>query len=203
MWHTINDLVNIKQRHTKIQAIKRGSQTLTSDKDIASALTAHFAESPVALTRNLTGVGASSTVPPIPFTPSSAFLSPTSANEVFNVISSLKVRTATGSDNVPVKVLQLAGTYLSDPLAHVINTSFTTGTFPTSLKYGIVTPIYKGGCKSEAGNYRPIVVLPAASKIFEKIVKKRIESFLLKENLLSPSQYGFRKLLSTELALST
>ena len=39
------------------------------------------------------------------------------------------------------------------------------------------------------------------SKIFEKIIKKRVTSFLDKNNFFSENQYGFRKSLNTEHAL--
>ena len=39
------------------------------------------------------------------------------------------------------------------------------------------------------------------NRIFEKLVLKRMESFLEQNNLLSPSQYGFRKTLSAQHAI--
>ena len=50
-------------------------------------------------------------------------------------------------------------------------------------------------------NYRPISVLSVFSKILERIVYKRVYSFLEKNNILYGSQFGFRKGLSTEMAL--
>ena len=38
------------------------------------------------------------------------------------------------------------------------------------LKLAKVTPIYKSGDKTECGNYRPISVIPAVTKLFEKLV---------------------------------
>ena len=42
-------------------------------------------------------------------------------------------------------------------------------------------------------NYRPISVLPAFSKIMERLVYNRLIEFLNKHNILSICQYGFRK----------
>ena len=49
-------------------------------------------------------------------------------------------------------------------------------------------------------NYRPISLLPAFSKIFEKAVLSQLYEYFNKNNLLYKSQYGFRTLHSTELA---
>ena len=46
-------------------------------------------------------------------------------------------------------------------------------------------------------NYRPISLLSCFSKILEKIVCIRFTEFLDVNNLISPSQYGFRKKHST------
>ena len=49
-------------------------------------------------------------------------------------------------------------------------------------------------------NYRPISVLHSIYKIFEKIIHQQLNSYLLNDNLLYGSQYGFRSNHSTELA---
>ena len=41
-------------------------------------------------------------------------------------------------------------------------------------------------------NYRPISLLPIFGEIFEKIILNRIYNVLLEEDLLNPSQSGFR-----------
>ena len=55
--------------------------------------------------------------------------------------------------------------------------------------------------RNEFSNYRPILILPCFSKIMERLVYNRLETFLNKHEVLIPEQYGFRKKLSTELAL--
>ena len=50
-------------------------------------------------------------------------------------------------------------------------------------------------------NYRPISILPAFSKILERIVYNRLYDFLEKHNSLNPEQYGFRRSHSTDHAL--
>ena len=65
--------------------------------------------------------------------------------------------------------------------------------FPDPLKIGKVTPVYEKGANDEFGNYRPVSVLPIFGKIFEKILYSRIYSFMCSKNIISESQFGFRK----------
>ena len=50
-------------------------------------------------------------------------------------------------------------------------------------------------------NYRPISILPAISKIMERILYKQIYQYLSDNSLLTEHQYGFRKMHSTVSAL--
>jgi len=47
------------------------------------------------------------------------------------------------------------------------------GICPEILKFSLIKPIYKTGDKSSPSNCRPISLLPAFSKIFEKVIYKR------------------------------
>ena len=50
-------------------------------------------------------------------------------------------------------------------------------------------------------NYRPVSLLLRFPKTFEKIYYSRLDKFISKHDILSNSQYGFRKNMSTNLAL--
>ena len=49
--------------------------------------------------------------------------------------------------------------------------------------------------------YRPVFILSIFSKIFEKLVHKRLMSFLNKNNILHNKRFGFRHGFGTNLAL--
>jgi hypothetical protein len=62
---------------------------------------------------------------------------------------------------------------------HVFNLVLKTGTFPEELKLAKVIPIYKEGDKAECGNYRPISVIPALTKIVEKLICDQLTAIWL------------------------
>ena len=79
----------------------------------------------------------------------------------------------------------------------MFNTSLETSQFPDSWKVAGVTPIFKGGEKTEKSNYRPISVLPVISKLFDKLVFDQLYQYMTKNDLFSHNQSGFRRLHST------
>jgi len=89
-------------------------------------------------------------------------------------------------------------------LTFIINLSFSTGIFPSSLKEAKITAIWKKkGKKSDATNYyRPINILPAISKIFEGAILERLVEYLEIFNCLDFDQYGLRQGKSCEQAIT-
>ena len=77
----------------------------------------------------------------------------------------------------------------------------SSGVFPDRLKISKIIPVYKSDDASLAQNYRPISILPAFSKIFERAVYNRIFQFLVDNDILFKHQFGFRPGHSTSHAL--
>ena len=102
-------------------------------------------------------------------------LKPVSIKDIEKELLGLNARKSTGLDNLPSRFLKDGATFLSKPLAHIINSSITTGSVPNELKIAKVTPLYKKNSRLEVGNYRPISVLPCVSKILEKCVYNQLQ----------------------------
>ena len=69
----------------------------------------------------------------------------------------------------------------------------TTGLIPPTLKEQYIAPIYKKGNKTDPANYRPVSLTSHLIKIFERIVRKELITYLEGNDLLSTSQHGFRQ----------
>lgn len=139
----------------------------------------------------------------LPNTPAySLFLRPTDSQEVLTLIKNLKTDSAPGLDNINNRLLKEIAHVVAEPLASIFNMSISVGIFPDQWKTAAVIPIHKGGSKDNPGNYRPISLLGAFSKLFERVVSKRLIDYLESNNLLTPHQYGFRRGKSTEDAVT-
>ena len=70
-------------------------------------------------------------------------------------------------------------------------------------KTAYVVPIVKVSSPKSLGDFRPISLLCVFSKMFEKIIETNMTKFVNKNNILTPSQFGFRENSSTDLAITT
>ena len=62
--------------------------------------------------------------------------------------------------------------------------------------------VWKGkGSKSEAGNYRPISVLPVLARVFERIIARQLADHCGANDDIPDQQFGFRPRYNCELAL--
>ena len=104
-------------------------------------------------------------------------------------------------NDIPIRILKLCKSALSPFLAQFFNLRIRKGTYPKSLKCAQVVPIHKGGQKDLCNNYRPVSLLSAIKKIFEKLLYSRLYSYSEQHNMLSEHRYGFRSELLTALAI--
>ena len=195
-WKNINNLLQNKMKARKIHMHLNGTQ-YNNDSDISNAFSRYFSEISGELINSVqpTNVGFESFLGPSLL--NSFYVEPTTSHEVKDIINSLKSKGAPISE-IPAKIYKSISEEISPCLSGLINLSFKIGEFPDCLKTARVVPIFKDGDPSNITNYRPISTLPFISKIYEKIMFKRLNSFFSKYSILNSSQYGFREKMRTE-----
>ena len=112
--------------------------------------------------------------------------------KIENIIKALPAKSSSGHDklsNIVLKHLSEAVLYL---LLVVFNQSLSSGIFPEKMKIVEIVPLYKGKREDMVINYHPVSLLMTISKVLEKIMYKRMYSFLTRINIFFDSQYGFR-----------
>ena len=124
-----------------------------------------------------------------------------SPHECASLIQHLKPKRSTGCDSVSPVILKAAPEQLSLPLSSIINSAISQQQFPSSWKSAIVHPLHKAGSTDICSNYRPISILPAASKVMEMYIADMLKAHLETNNLLYPLQSGFRQGHSTQSLL--
>ena len=87
-------------------------------------------------------------------------------------------------------------------ISHIFNLCIDKAIWPDDLKSVDVIPLHKSKEKHIANNYRPISLISNIAKVLEKIIHKRIITFINKSDILTKNQYGFRKNKSTKDALT-
>ena len=201
MWKIINSLRGLKKQSLS-STFNIDNVNVSCRKRIANAFNKHFSSLAKNLNKDIDLNNES-----IPnfrtYLPKhqqySFFLAETSSKEIIDIIKEFKNGK---SSDIPIIVIKHIKQIIAPYLSKFINACISIGTFPSSLKLGKITPNHKKGPKNEVSNYRPVSTLPIFGKIFEKIIYSRLYSFLTDHNILSNTQFGFRKHHSTSYAVN-
>lgn len=112
--------------------------------------------------------------------------------EVEEEMLGLDCNKGTGPDEIPPSVLKSCSSVLAPHFTLYFNALLKTGIFPSCLKSGYITPIYKSGDATDIKNYRPVVIQSTIAKVFEALVLKRlsfhVKSFLIDERQIHKRQ---------------
>ena len=190
MWKLIHDYMN-KQSSPSPSEIRKCDGTITNDtKLIVSSLNNSFTSNATVLRDALPKIENLPKFENFPTNRQSIYLNPTSENEITSIINAFENKN-NSIDDFPFKILKTISNFIAPNLCHIFNSIITTGIYPDCLKIARVTPVFKNGDKHNPCNYRPISVLSAINKIFERLLCHRLDSFFLKYNIISPCQYGF------------
>ena len=81
---------------------------------------------------------------------------------------------------MPMKLLQKCVKYIAPDIAKLINDSFKKCIFPDDLKFAEVSSLFKRNDALNKSNYRPVSVLIALSKIYEKAFSIQVTTVALK-----------------------
>ena len=119
--------------------------------------------------------------------------------QVKTAISQLSSSSARGVDEIPTAVWKNCPALVL-PLTRIINASITEALVPEQWKTAVINPILKPGKKAnDKASWRPVAILPAASKVLELVVRNQMLDFI--EEQLPDAQHGFRRKRSVVTAL--
>lgn len=122
--------------------------------------------------------------------------------EVGRIMKNLTPKRSSGHDQISSKLVKSLAQELTKPMTMIINQMIRTRKFPQCWKIAKVIPLYKNkGEPTKIENYRPISLLPALSKIAEKVLSKQIYAYFELFNIFPRNQFGFRSGRSTEQAV--
>ena len=123
--------------------------------------------------------------------------------EVVTVVKNLKSDKAPGPDLVEVRVIKAATKVIPGQLVRHFNGCLHWDVFPRAWKVGSLSVFLKGEGKDEKDpkSYRPNCLLSVIGKLFEKLIKSRLNWTSLAPGQISARQFGFTSGMSTEDAI--
>ena len=109
----------------------------------------------------------------------STFCTPFSSHELSTAISQLSTSTSSGPDQITYPLLTHLPQSALHFLLYISSTFFwSTHTFPSTWKQSTIIPILKPGKPSDSlSSYRPISLTFYTSKLFERMVLRRLTYF--------------------------
>lgn len=120
-------------------------------------------------------------------------------NKIINNIST----NASGVDGVNAKMLKYCSPYIDVFIAHIINCCIEHNYFPDQWKISIGKPLPKVKNPTDISDLRIISILPVLSKVLEKVLYNQLIQYCNVNKIIPESQCGFRRELSTGVALVT
>lgn len=133
--------------------------------------------------------------PPPPPDRESPLNMPFSLTELKVAISNVKKpKKATGQDPVSYQMIRHFPDAFLQKLLTVFNQCWDEGIVPSQWNNATVTPLHKPGKpRSDPSGYRPISLTPHTGKIYERLVRQRLDYHLAKNKTIPNIQAGFRK----------
>ena len=203
LWEIFGPIVNPSKakNSTKISKLLVNDKITYNERDIAECFNAYFCNIGTSLAQKIpeTNINPGNYLsPPIL---NSIYLDPITEDELCTLVSKLNHKKSVGPNDIPIKIFKQSIKELKGPILKIMNLSFENGIFPNILKIAKVIPLFKKSDPLKTENYRPISILSYISKILEKLMHKRIYSFLQHYHVPLSVQFGFRPNHSTNLAL--
>ena len=118
--------------------------------------------------------------------------------EVTDELLRLRKDKPRGPSPIPPWALIDSAHIVAPVLTLIFNKAIMQCKFPKALKLADITPVHKKGDPQDPMNYRPISVTPILSNLFEKLLFRQLSKYLNDNNVLSQTQFGFRKSRSTK-----
>lgn len=120
---------------------------------------------------------------------SSCVFEPISCYNVHLQLSKLN-KSSIGPDGIPQWIYLVFADFLAPAITLLFNWSLCEGVVPTCFKTANVIPIPKVNDPKELSDFRPISILPAISKAFERIISSNYIHPIV-NNTINKSQFGF------------
>lgn len=111
-------------------------------------------------------------------------------NEICAAIKSMKCGKAAGNDGLPIECFKAEPYAMARILYPLFVKIWSSESFPSEWKESTIIKLPKKGDKKKCNNWRGISLLPAAFKIFNKVVLDRIAEKL--NDSIRNTQAGFR-----------
>jgi hypothetical protein len=176
-----------KKSYTRIPSIQHNQENITKPEEKADVFNTFFASqctAPLNQSFNQEHI--------VPKVSSIMHTFTISEHETQSTLRKLKTNKANGHDNMSNTILKNISWSITPSLTMLMNKSLELKQYPEEWKKAHVVPIHKKNSKHQIQSYRPISLLSNISKVMEKIIHNRLHMYLIRNNLLTWRNSGFK-----------
>ena len=126
-------------------------------------------------------------------------------DDVWECMRTLKAKNSEGFDRIPQRILLDGAEVILKPLSGLFKRIYETGMVPDQWLIAKTIPVFKNkGQTSDINNYRPIANLCSCSKIFEKLILRRMLEIQDTAGIdfTNKHQHGFKRKSSTSTLMA-
>jgi hypothetical protein len=186
-WTVINNLLG-KRSFDKMIEIETEGRVINDPTEVSELFVSFFKQKVISLARTLPNPVSIPVGPPIIFT----------TTELLEALKSIKSKHCFGLNGLPLRIVKDFCSLAPELAVDVLNDMSRVG-LNDIQKTARIIPLHKKGARSELSNYRPIANLCSVTKIYEKLLLKRLLDET--QGLEGLYQHGFRRSHSTTTAL--
>ncbi len=122
-----------------------------------------------------------------------------SVNNIEKLLSNMNPRKATGFDQLPPKLLRIAGSAIAPSMTALVNNTILCAQFPANLKCAERSPVFKKENILDETKCKPISILQCISKVMECVVNNQMCAYF--HDILDVRLSAFRKNYNTQSIL--
>ena len=112
-------------------------------------------------------------------------------------LTKVNYSSVSGLDNIHPHFLRHLGPIAKFSILFLFNLSLSFFYLPSEWKIAKIILFFKNGSRSDPNSYRPISITSIMARLLEHMVLNKLNNFLVKQQVISPFQFGFRPKHST------
>ena len=118
-------------------------------------------------------------------------ISKAEVSDINKLLKNINIKKATGPDVIPPKLVKLSANIVDSHLCNIINKDLESNPFSDGAKIASVRATYKKKFRHQVDNYKPVSILNAFSKIYERYIHNSLIPFV--DNFLSVFISAYRQ----------
>ena len=209
LWSTLKPFFSNKSRSSECVSLIENDVLINNESDIASIFNDYFSSitDDIGITEDLSNCTIQDIIHHYSEHPSIIKIKEHYVKRDFTVecvtmtdvqkeLKSLNPRKATGHDLFPPRILKICAPVLCHVITDLVNKIICNTSFPDHFKRAEISPVFKCENRLDKRKFRPVSILVCVSTVTERLITKKLNSFV--NEIFCDSISAYRKSFNTQ-----